>query len=508
MHARTSVIFSFVLLILIAALPSFAVTIEEEIEIGKNANESILKQDKLYPDQNSQREMQEVGAALSKHVRRTQISYTFQILDTDKELNAFAVPGGYIYYTSGLWKALSHDERAGVLAHEIIHVDQRHSLDAMLKFQRRRTWTDIALILAGANTTIQQVAGMVNTLHELKYSRGDEKQADEMGVGLLVKSTLNPAGLLMAMRKIMRFEEKSGGAPPKIFSSHPPTRERLDYLEKMLKDMKVAVPEVKIAETRDPYEVGIVSSVKKNIVKFTSSRVLLKGDFVWMTKPGWDSKFENHAQIPFARGVVTETGTVYTAKVNLISQDGKLNDLASARISAPKLAEPDVTVGTISGTKITSGTQFKPGERLLAWQTAWDSDANEYRNCIVGCVVVRDNNLNSAPAVIQRPEYAYAPIGQGSSLTIASDQKAVQWAATVASVGYYDERVEAVPGTSIRMNAVYVIMTPLWENNRAVVAKAKPETTGRKTTLNVFEFEKGWSMKMILPGFEIYKQQQ
>jgi predicted Zn-dependent protease len=242
MYIRNNVVLAFVLLLLIVTGPVWAVTLQEEIEIGKKANEAILKQDKLYPDTHAQKKMQKLGAALVKHVKRKNIPYHFQILSQDKELNAFAVPGGYVYYTSGLWKQLNNDERAGVLAHEIIHVDQRHSLDAMLKFQRRRMWTDLALVLSGANSTIQNVAGMVNTLHELKYSRGDEKQADTMGVALLVKSKMNPAGLLMAMRKILRNEKKSGGESPAIFSSHPPTKERLAYLEKMLRDMHVKVP--------------------------------------------------------------------------------------------------------------------------------------------------------------------------------------------------------------------------------------------------------------------------
>jgi len=497
---------SLILLLLLAVLPSLAISVNEEIDIGKKANESILKQDKLYPDENAQREMQEIGAALVKHVNRPNIPYTFQILNLDKELNAFAVPGGYVYYTSGLWKILNHEERAGVLAHEIIHVDQRHSLDAMLKHQRRRVWTDIALILAGANDTIAQIADTVNTLHELKYSRGDEKQADEMGVGLLVKSNMNPAGLLMAMRKIMRFEQQSGGGEPAIFSSHPPTKERLAYLEQMLKDMNVAVPEVKVLETRDSYEVGVVTSAKNNIVKFTSSRTLQNGEIVWLTRPGWDAKYENHARVPFARGVVTATGSTYTAIVSPISQDGNISDLKAARVSAPKFAEPDGTIGTVSGSKITSRVRLRQGDRLLAWQTAWDNNTNEFRNCIVGYVVVRDNNDNSNPLIIQRPEYAYAPVGQNSSLTVAFEPKESRWVAVVGSVGFADERVEAIPGSEIKSDTEYVIMTPVWENNREVVAKAKTAVMGKKTTLDVFGFEKAWTMRMIQPGFDIYKK--
>ncbi len=508
MRTRSHVVLLSVLLLLITALPLLAISIQEEIDIGKQANQAILKKDKLYPNASAQKEMREIGIALSKYVKRTTIPYTFQILDLDKELNAFAVPGGYVYYTSGLWKALTHDERAGVLAHEIVHIDQRHSLDAMIKHQRRRTWTDLALILAGANTTIQQVAGMVNTLHELKYSRGDERQADEMGFDLLVNSHMNPAGLLMAMRKIMRFEEKSGSSPPKIFSSHPPTEERLAYLEQMLKDKNVPVPESKVQETRDPYEVGVVFSAKKNIVKFTSSRTLQNGDIVWLTKPGWDSKFENQARVPFARGMVIGIGTPYTAQISLISQDGNINDLPAARVSAPKLPEPDGTVGTISGTKITSRIKFKQGERLLAWQTAWDHSANQYRNSIVGYVVIRDSNENSTPLIIQSPEYAYTPVSQNSFLTVASDPNGARWVAAVGSVGYVDERVEAVPGTNIRAGVEYIIMNPLWDTDQNIVAKARAAVIGRKTTLDVFGFEKAWTMRMIQPGFDIYKKQQ
>jgi hypothetical protein len=126
----------------------------------------------------------------------------------------------------------------------------------------------------------------------------------------------------------------------------------------------------------------------------------------------------------------------------------------------------------------------------------------------VGYVVVRDNNDNSSPLIIQRPEYAYAPVGQNSFLTVAFEPKETRWVAAVGSVGYSDERVEAVPGAEVKSDTEYVIMTPFWESNREVVAKARAAVIGKKTTLDVFGFEKAWTMRMLQPGFDIYKKQQ
>lgn len=490
------------LMVLFVAFPAAAITIDEEIQLGKEANESILKEDKLLSDESAQKEMRQLGNDLAQFVKRKQIKYTFQILDMEDEKNAFAVPGGYVYYTSGLWKILTPDERAGVLAHEIIHVDQRHSLDAMIKHQRRRTWTDLALILAGANQTIQQVAGMVNTLHELKYSRGDERQADEMGVQLLVRAKKNPAGLLMAMRKIMRMEEQSGGAPPKIFSSHPPSKERLAYLEKMLVDMKASVPNDPIKESKDSNQIGKVTSINRDTVKFTSTKPLEIGDVVWITAPGWDSRYENRSAIPFARGKVTAKNETYTAAIKLLSDGDIPGDKASMGISQASVDKLQGVVGTIADGKVSTKTAMNPGTRLLAWQVVWNSSKNDYVNDIIGYIVLRDSD----PVVVQRKIYAYAPIKEFSYLKTVSDNDEERWAAAVASVGRVDKRVEAVPGDQIKDGVAYEIRTPVWEKERKVIAKAKAAVLGKKVTLDVYDFAEGWSIDRISPGFEIYRQ--
>lgn len=506
MRLRNTMILLNIMLFTFAAASAMAISIKEEIDIGKEANVQILKKDKLYADQKAQLEMRELGNALVKHVQRKEIPYTFQILDSDKEINAFAVPGGYVYYTSGLWNKLNTDERAGVLAHEIIHVDQRHSLDAMIKHQRRRMWTDLALILTGASSTIQQVAGMVNTLHELQYSRGDERQADEMGFELLEKSNMNPAGLLMAMRKIMRVEQKSGSSPPKIFSSHPPTKERLDYLEKMLKDRNIPVPKdnASAAHVADNNQVGSVSSIKGNTARFSSSKALSKGDVIFLTRLGWDDKLEYQTPVPIARGVVTATGSVYSADFELMGKE-QIGSTKTLAVSAPQVPAPQGVLARFSSGVFNPTFPMVTGERYLAWQTIWTD--NHYQNAVIGYIVPRDDP-NQKPLIVQRGQFAYIPVDQNTYITRFEDPDAARWVAAVGSVGKKDVRVEALPGRNVLKNKVYVIRPALWNLNRQVVAKAKAAVIGNKTTLDVYDFEPGWSINNIYPGFDIYLAQE
>ena len=121
--------------------------------------------------------------------------------------------------------------RIGVVAHEIVHVDRRHAIDALLKQQRRRIWLSVLLVAAKAGNLAGNVASLAEQMYTLKYSRGDEEQADTGAVDMCQKAGYNPAGILLAMYKISRFESESGGAPPKIFSDHPPTKERLQFTD-------------------------------------------------------------------------------------------------------------------------------------------------------------------------------------------------------------------------------------------------------------------------------------
>lgn len=271
----------------LACSSTWAYSLEEEIELGKKLDEEILKQNPLSTDTQALAEINEYGQNLVKNVKRKEIKYHFRIIQ-DKEFNAFATPGGYVYFTERIWNALRKDERIGVLAHEIVHVDKRHALDAISKQQRQRLWLAVLLTAARANRTLTDITGILHSVYSLKYSRENEREADKVGVELLQKAGYNPAGLLLAMRKINRVQEGSGGQPPKVLSSHPSTPERMRYLEEMLVEMGVPVPPENVAQEQAQHRIGDITDVRGSRIEFVSSKTLRPGEVVWLMKRGWD----------------------------------------------------------------------------------------------------------------------------------------------------------------------------------------------------------------------------
>jgi predicted Zn-dependent protease len=154
----------------------------------------------------------------------------------DKEVNAFALPGGKVVVYSGIVKSLqSADELAALLAHEVSHINKRHSLKSLLRSSA------IAILISVALNDASGVASVLvenaETLRSLGYSRSLEREADYAGMQVLVDNKINP----IAMRNLMlRLQEEYGKAPDMIsfISTHPATSERIDNANKFAKKYK------------------------------------------------------------------------------------------------------------------------------------------------------------------------------------------------------------------------------------------------------------------------------
>ena len=323
-----------------------AVTLHEEIDLGKRIDVQIMKDNQLYSDDKAQNEMEEYGRKLAKYVGRPQIPYHFKILK-DNDFNAFSVPGGYVYFTDHLWRVLRKDERIGVIAHEITHVDRRHAIDAISKQQKRQTILSILLAVTKASNILNNVVGIAEQMYTLKYSRGDEEQADTGAVDLCQKAGYNPAGILLSMYKIQRFQSESGGAPPKIFSDHPPTKERLLYLKTLLASKGIAVPAENIETATTPYRIGEVVTAGSDTMTFTSSKPLVAGDIVWVMRDGCDFYYEKRSAVPAARGVVTSGGQSPSANVWLIPSTKKVQPAKGMGVYGPPLPALERGVGLL-----------------------------------------------------------------------------------------------------------------------------------------------------------------
>lgn len=201
---------------------------EQEVEIGKGVVDEVMKEYPLLNDSGKQALVQRVGSRIAAVCDRQNMPYKFSVID-DKTLNAFAVPGGFVYIHSGLLDKLNENELAFVLGHEVGHVSARHSvkrLQANLGFQMLLT---LAFIGAGGgdSSAAQSVAGVSNTIYNLVamgYSREDEFLADRLGIKYANLSGYKPDGAVGALGKL-KTETKGWDLP--FSSSHPPLDERI-----------------------------------------------------------------------------------------------------------------------------------------------------------------------------------------------------------------------------------------------------------------------------------------
>jgi predicted Zn-dependent protease len=193
----------------------------------------ILVQDKRINEYVNQ-----LGNLILSHSRKAPFEFKFSVIRSSA-INAFATPGGYIYVNSGLFTLLENEgELAGVMAHEIGHVNGRHIADMISKAQKLSIGTGAAT-LAGIflGGELAAAAGSFSaataTSLSLKYSREHEEEADKLGLSYLVASGYNGTTMLDFLKKMKRYEYYSGIVPP-YFLTHPGTEERIIYLDALI----------------------------------------------------------------------------------------------------------------------------------------------------------------------------------------------------------------------------------------------------------------------------------
>ncbi|MCE5314220.1 MAG: M48 family metalloprotease [Armatimonadota bacterium] len=500
--------------ILAAAIPTVAATsLEEEVELGRKLDVEILKEYPQVTDDAALKEINEYGQELMKgeSIRRPEIKYHFRILKQD-EFNAFSTPGGYVYFSSRLWYILRPDERKGVIAHEIVHSDRRHALDAMSKAQRRSLWLGAILTVLGASQTVGDVTGILHNLYTLKYSRGDERQADEIGTQLLLEAGYNPVGVLLSMRKINRFQEESGGETPKIFSSHPPTPERLEYLTALLNKMDISIPPEDIKDIPNPNKIGGVTKIAGNSVEFTSSEKLQAGDIVWLMGQGWDFRYENHIDVPVARGIVTKTSGGYFARITPIS-DAKSDQIGLGTgvyvLPAPEPVS-NVAARVESAGKIVSKSSLTKFDRFLAVQQVWEDEDDKVVNDNIGYAIITNPQSATGYLAVNRPRYKYAPVAAGSALVKLSDPDKERWVGPIISVGRGGQTIEVLPSRSLDPKKTYEVAYPAWslkdKYEKRIIGSAKLSSTKDKIVMKMLSYRPGYSMADIQTGFDVYEE--
>lgn len=212
----------------------------QEVQIGKEADVEIRREMGLYDNAELQRYVNGIGQRLAAASERPDLPWQFAVVD-EPAVNAFAVPGGFIYLTRGILAFLhDEDQLAGVLGHEIGHVTARHSAQQYTK----QTTAGVGLALLGIFVPeARPFQGLTETaagLLLLKYGRDHERQADRLGVQYTAQTGYDPAGVAGMLTTLSRLDEAAGDrrGVPNWLSTHPAPADRVVEVQQFVREAK------------------------------------------------------------------------------------------------------------------------------------------------------------------------------------------------------------------------------------------------------------------------------
>ncbi len=232
---------SFVLLVLLATVLSSCainpvtgrrelslVSPQQELAIGREGYKAVAAEYGLYADPALQAYVDQVGQKVAKASHMPELVWHFTVLD-DPVVNAFAMPGGYIYVTRGILAHMeSEAQLAGVLGHEIGHVTSRHSASQLTQQQLYGLGLGVASIASKTVAKYGDLAQQGLSLLFLKYSRDDEREADDLAVKYAAAAGYDPREIPATYVMLERLGEDSGSRLPSFLSTHPDPGDRVN----------------------------------------------------------------------------------------------------------------------------------------------------------------------------------------------------------------------------------------------------------------------------------------
>lgn len=204
--------------------------------MGQEYSAQIAQQLPLISDPLVVRYINTLGDSLAHLTKRADLDWHFYVVDS-REVNAFAVPGGFVYVNRGLIeRATRMDELAGVLGHEITHVVDRHTVKQMQQAQGANFGVTLACVLTSVCNS--QVAGAaINVAGQAvfaKFSRTDEMQADEGAVPTVVRAGISPEGIVTMFQKLINERQSQPTAVGAWFATHPLEESRIRDVQKLI----------------------------------------------------------------------------------------------------------------------------------------------------------------------------------------------------------------------------------------------------------------------------------
>ncbi|HKC88391.1 MAG TPA: M48 family metallopeptidase [Blastocatellia bacterium] len=209
-------------------------SIEKEVAIGRQLSAEVDRSSKLINDPIVSEYINRVAQNIVLH-SDSKVPFTIKVVDS-QEVNAFALPGGFLYVNRGLLEAADNEaEVAGVIAHEVSHVAARHGMEQASKGELFN-YLSIPLIFFGGigGYAIRQGLGLAVPLTFLKFSRGAEKEADRLGAQYMWAAGYDPNALITFFEKLQAKNKKKPGTLSKLFSTHPMTGDRITEVRELV----------------------------------------------------------------------------------------------------------------------------------------------------------------------------------------------------------------------------------------------------------------------------------
>jgi predicted Zn-dependent protease len=207
-----------------------SVSLDEEWQLGNQMAAQVAQQTRLVNDPQALAYLRSVGERIHAQTPIANRPFEFEIVD-DPSVNAFSIPGGHIYVNSGLiGTAGKADELAAVVAHEISHVVARHVIK---QAEQAQTISALGSILLGQNPGALQtlVAQVVAGGAMARFSRADEKEADDLGLEYMTKAGFDPHGMLDFFQRLLALDQGGNSAVARFFADHPGTTDRISDIQ-------------------------------------------------------------------------------------------------------------------------------------------------------------------------------------------------------------------------------------------------------------------------------------
>jgi predicted Zn-dependent protease len=224
-------------------LGACAVSQQQEVEMGSQYSQQVEAQLPMVTDPEINRYINVMGDSIARLSDGRDLDWRFRVVDS-KEVNAFAIPGGFIYLNRGLIeRAQNMSQVAGVLGHEIAHVTERHSVEQMQKAQGANIGVTLACILTkvcggqAAGTLINVAGGAVFA----RFGRKDEAEADEEGVKAVVRAGIHPDGIPEMFEILLAERTRSPGTVDAWFSTHPLEEDRIAATRAQIQQIEPAI---------------------------------------------------------------------------------------------------------------------------------------------------------------------------------------------------------------------------------------------------------------------------